>query len=82
LSLLLIRSKGAAFTFCSADSLFFIQTRDLHRPKSGAAINIAKATGITIRINTPPSLERLIGALEDIDSLENINNLIFGNFGT
>jgi hypothetical protein len=72
LSLLLIRSKGAAFTF--ADSLFFIQTQALHRPKSGAAINIPKATDITIRINTPPSLERLIGFLEDTDSLENINN--------
>jgi hypothetical protein len=74
LSLLLIRSKGAAFTFCSDDSLFFIQTLALQRPKRGAAINIPKATDIAIRINTPPSLERLIGVLEDIDSLENINS--------
>jgi hypothetical protein len=68
LSLLLIRSKGAAFTFCSADSLFFIQTLALHRPKSGAATNIPKATDITIRIKTPPSLGSLIGSLENINS--------------
>lgn len=42
----------------------------LHRPKSGAAINIPKATDITIRIDTTPSVESLIGVLEDIDSVE------------
>jgi hypothetical protein len=67
LSLLLICSKGGV---CTAGSLFFSQTLALHRPKSGAATNIPKATDITIRINTPPSLERLIGVFEDIDSLE------------
>jgi hypothetical protein len=70
LSLLLIRSKGAASTFCSAGNLFFSQTLALHRPKSGAATNIPKATDNTIRIITPPSLESFIGVLEDIDSPE------------
>jgi hypothetical protein len=69
-----LRSNGAASTFCPADSLFFSQTLALQRPKSGAATNIPKATDIAIRINTPPSLERLIGVLEDIDSLEIINS--------
>jgi len=63
-----------ASIFCSAGSLFFSQTLALHRPKSGAATNIPKTIDITIRINTPPSLESLIGVLEDIDSLENINS--------
>jgi hypothetical protein len=70
LSLLLIRSKGAASIFCSSVNLFFSQTLALHRPKSGAAANIPKATENTIRIITPPSLESFIGVLEDIDSPE------------
>jgi hypothetical protein len=57
----------------SADILFFSHTLALHRPKSGAATNIPKATDNTIRMRTSPSLESFIGGPENINSPESIN---------